>query len=532
MKESLKGNLSSDNLFFFAAVSFAVGLSTSKVILSLSSALLLLAVLLNGDLRGFVNKIRHSTLLTPLLIYLGLHVIALLWTSDFGYAFNDLKTKLTLLIVPITFTLHPPDKKTIRLIINFFIASVAVTSVLNVLTWHQFFGAKQYTDIRELSLFGSHIRYGILVALSASFCVIYQAKEGGVLRLVYIVLFCWFGYYTYFSQIISGLLALTTALLSLIFWMAYQKSRVIGYSLLLLTITCIISLTYYLINLNRDDYHLLLKNLPKETVNGRLYTHNLEPGAFIDGKPVLAYLCEEELRNSWNKVSHLSYDGTDKKGQPLRFTLMRFMTDLGARKDSLGFINLRSSDISMIEQGIASREEGRGGFWARWNGVRFQLQNSMDPNGHSLLQRLEYWKTAWHIISANWLIGVGTGDVQSAFDRQYKRDKSELLPQYRLRAHNTYLTSWVSFGISGILVVIWMVISFLRHGLRKADPLAFIFMMVAVSTFFLEDTMETQVGASFFAFFFGLLSSEKGIAENDESSFSTIPQDKRQIKNQ
>jgi O-antigen ligase len=158
----------------------------------------------------------------------------------------------------------------------------------------------------------------------------------------------------------------------------------------------------------------------------------------------------------------------------------------------------------LIEKGIASREEGEGGLWARWNGVRFQLQNHLDPNGHSLLQRIEYWKTAWKIILNHWLIGVGTGDVQQAFEQQYERDNSQLLPEYRLRAHNTYLTSWVSFGLLGLLLLVWMIFSFLKTSLKRSFALGFVFMMVAATTFLLEDTLETQMGASFFAFFFGI----------------------------
>jgi O-antigen ligase len=184
---------------------------------------------------------------------------------------------------------------------------------------------------------------------------------------------------------------------------------------------------------------------------------------------------------------------------------MRFLTDLGARKDSLGFLKLSSSDISLIERGTASREEGKGGFLARWEGIRFQLQNHTNPNGHSLLQRIEYWKTAWHIIHSNWLIGVGTGDVEKAFNEQYRAEKSPLLTEYRLRAHNTYLTSCVTFGIFGLMTLLWMILTLLITGLKDQSPLTFVFMMVACSTFLLEDTLETQMGAAFFAFFYGIV---------------------------
>lgn len=509
MIDLLKGKPISYNLFVFASIGFAVGLSTSKVVLSLSTMLLVLALLLSGEYPLFRERISSAKVLRPLLVYLSLHVIALLWTSDFTYATNDLKTKLTLLIIPVVFVLHPLEKRLIRSILFFFLTGVTVTSIVNMLSWHHIIGNKPYSDIRELSLFGSHIRYGILVAMAAGICLISMSRANRLARIAYIILFIWFSYYTYFSQIVSGVLALITVVLALIFWLIYQKSKGLAFGFLALPLAFFAIALLSLLRTKQTGDPSKFKTLPVATVNGHPYTHNMEPGTFIDGKPVLAFLCEEELRNSWNRSSVLSYDSLDEKGQPVRFTLMRFLTDLNVRKDSTGFLKLLPADIALIEQGIASREEGEGGLWARWNGVRFQLQNNIDPNGHSLLQRLEYWKTAWEIIQKTMLTGVGTGDVQSAFEQQYEIDKSRLLPEYRLRAHNTYLTSWVSFGILGLLTVCWMIGTFIRSSLKHSSPLAFVFILVAASTFLLEDTLETQMGASFFAFFYALYSGEK-----------------------
>jgi O-antigen ligase len=85
---------------------------------------------------------------------------------------------------------------------------------------------------------------------------------------------------------------------------------------------------------------------------------------------------------------------------------------------------------------------------------------------------------------------------------------------YRLRAHNTYLTSWLSFGVFGLITILWIILNFIRYGLHQTHPLAFVFILVAASTFFLEDTLETQMGASFFAFFFGLVCSDRPTAAN------------------
>ena len=180
------------------------------------------------------------------------------------------------------------------------------------------------------------------------------------------------------------------------------------------------------------------------------------------------------------------------------------MASLNLRKDSVDFQKLSAKDIHNIEHGIATIKETKSGLFARIDGIKFQLYHSGNPNGHSLLQRLEYWKTGIKIIQQNWFIGVGTGDVQLAFNAQYAKDKTKLNLDNRLRAHNSYLTSWISFGILGIVCFIWMILNFLKYHWKKCNFLPLMFILVAASTFMLEDTLETQTGVTFFAFFYSL----------------------------
>ena len=117
------------------------------------------------------------------------------------------------------------------------------------------------------------------------------------------------------------------------------------------------------------------------------------------------------------------------------------------------------------------------------------------------MQRLEFWKTAIRIIQQNILFGVGTGDVQHAFDDQYKKDNSKLQMENRLRAHNSFLTAWVTHGILGLLLFCTLIWVYFYTNMKQQRFLAVAFIFVATLTFLLEDTLETQMGVSFFAFF-------------------------------
>jgi len=496
-----------DYFHLFGICALAIGLPSSKVILSIASMLLLLNVLLEANFKTYWQNIKSNKLFLVLLCFWSLHIIGLLWTSDFNYAINDIRIKITLLLIPLILTIKPVrSEKSIQLILSFFVATLIVTSLFNIASFLNWVGNKSYTDIRELSQFGSHIRYGILIAIGAGITLYYLWRLENRRKWLLLPVFIWFCYYTYYSQIISGLIALVVIIFTFILFLTFKKSKVFGMLTGSIAVILLIIPLYFLFSKEKNETKLDYKTIEDYTPYGNLYSHYLDESTFENGKPVFAYVCEEELKEGWQKVSKMNYDSLDRKGQPLRFTLMRYMTSKNLRKDGKDFLKLTPEDIRHVENGIAMVEETNPGLMARLNGIKFQIHHSVDPNGHSLLQRIEYWKTGWQIIRSNWLLGVGTGDVQNAFNLQYQKMKSPLFEKNRLRAHNSYLTSWITFGIFGFIIFIFLNFSFLFVQIKRKNFIGIMFIAVAMCTFLIEDTLETQMGVTFFAFFYGLFS--------------------------
>lgn len=494
-----------NTVHLFGISVLAVGLPTSKVILSLGTMLILLNVILEGSYKSYWQRIKSNHLFILVALFWILHIVALLWTEDFQYASNDIRIKLTLIVIPLVLTIKPlKDSTQLLLVLGLFISTLTLTSLINIASYEHWIGTKEYTDIRELSLFGSHIRYGILIAFGAGVSLFYLYTLRSVSKWIFLPLLIWFSYYTYYSQIISGLVALIVVYLVFLVFIAYQRSKVLGLVSVLISIGIIVLPLLLLFTDKKDNTVYEPDKMDKYTASGNPYVHDLNERSFIDGKPVFIYVSEVELQKEWTKKSIIPYDSLDKKQQELRYTLIRYMNSKGLRKDSVDFQKLSNQDIHNIENGMANFEETKIGLIARIEGIKLQLYHSGNPNGHSLLQRLEFWKTGIHIIQKNWLIGVGTGDVQKAFDEQYILDSSKLLPENRLRAHNSYLTSWISFGVTGFLLFIWILISFVGYHWKNQSLLPLMFIFIAISTFFIEDTLETQMGVSFFAFFYGL----------------------------
>jgi O-antigen ligase len=118
-------------------------------------------------------------------------------------------------------------------------------------------------------------------------------------------------------------------------------------------------------------------------------------------------------------------------------------------------------------------------------------------NNHSLTMRLLFMQTGLRIWKNNFWLGVGTGDVQDAFNWQYEFDQVELDQENRLRAHNQFLTFGITFGFIGFLIVLWMLMCLYKN----ANRFMFVTLSLLLASFLNEDTLETQIGLTMFVGF-------------------------------
>jgi hypothetical protein len=220
------------------------------------------------------------------------------------------------------------------------------------------------------------------------------------------------------------------------------------------------------------------------------------------------------LEQSWNKRSAIAYDSLDLRKQNLSQTLERYLISKNLPVSGDGVDNLTPIDIDFIEKGFADVRETKSGLIARLFGIRYQLHNASNPNGHSILERIEYWKNAGEIIKTNWIFGVGTGDVNDAMQQMYTKRNSSLTEDRRLRAHNSYLTFWMTFGVFGLFYFVFFQAKFFLDQWKKKQVLGVFFIVIAFVTFLFEDTLETQMGITFFTLFYALFSLNTS-AHND-----------------
>jgi O-antigen ligase len=132
-------------------------------------------------------------------------------------------------------------------------------------------------------------------------------------------------------------------------------------------------------------------------------------------------------------------------------------------------------------------------------------KHGANPSGKTMLMRFEFWKAAIYIIKRNVWFGVGTGDAQAAFHKAYYRTGTKLSHEWRLRSHNQFLAITVSFGMFGLALFIFSLVYPAFVVRNKLSGLYFIFLFIVVISFMTEDTLESQSGVSFFAYFNNLV---------------------------
>jgi hypothetical protein len=252
-----------------------------------------------------------------------------------------------------------------------------------------------------------------------------------------------------------------------------------------------------------------LSRLDELSAGGERYYHDRAQPLRENGHYVWINVADGELQRAWAGRSDRPYLHVDAKGQPLRHTLIRYMASMGLRKDSIGALSLTDEDVRRIESGVPSIVVGRRDpVRARIDQVLYEWDHYRakgDASGHSVAMRYEFLRTGWSIAKANMLVGIGTGDTRPAFAAEYDRQHSTLGGIWRRRAHNEYLTLWISFGIIGLL---WSLFSWIWPAWRMGAfqrPLFVCWAIIFGVSCLSEDTIETQMGATFFAFYYTLL---------------------------
>jgi len=437
-------------------------------------------------------------------------IISLPFSKDIAESLKYVKLVLPILVLPLFIgTSEKLPKEKFALLMYFYIFSTVVSSIFNLI----YFSVNYSTiaDIRLISFFMSHIRYSLFIniAIFACFYFLFIVK----IRHRYLTPFLgisllWLIIFIFILQSVTGVVILFT-LAFIITCIKIFRSKLLHIRIAL--VACLLfvlsSITWDLLHIIHEFTHVRkidITTLDKVTPYGNPYTYNDGLKIIENGNYVFYYICEPELRETWNSISKKQYDGLDNKKEALSQTLIRYLTSKNLRKDKNGILALSKNDITNIENGIPNYKlENKFSINTRLYQIAWEIDTYMqgfNPSGQSISQRFEFWRCAVELISDNFFFGIGTGNVKQTLNEYYKKVDTRLSPDKWYFPHNQYLTIMVRFGFVGLLIFLVSIFAVVLYEKKQRDFFVFIFLAIIFMSMINEDTLETQYGVILFAF--------------------------------
>ncbi|MCK5822387.1 MAG: O-antigen ligase family protein [Bacteroidales bacterium] len=513
-KENVLRIFGSFNLYYFGLILLVASLPLSPYLTSVAQFILAGNWILENKFKSrFKHILQNKSILIFLLIFF-VHIIGLIYTSDFKYAFHDIKIKLPLLLLPIIIgTSQKLNYKQLKILLLFFVAATTVSTLISTSVLLGLINYK-VTDIREISIFISHIRFSLLINI-AVFSLVYYfffSKTNKKEKVIYLILIIWLALFLFILQSITGIIVFFivgfVVAIGIFIKLKNKKIKKVLITLLIITPILLLALfTKFVIDFYDVD-KVNPDTIDQYTKLGNKYKHDFNNKIIENGHYVYLYVSEKEMRPEWNKISKINYDSLDNKNQKIRNTITRYLTSKEYRKDAEGVKELTKKDIKHIEDGYANYiYKNKISLSSRIYKIIWQIDVQFkkgNPSGHSVTQRFEYLKASFGIIKDNFLVGIGTGDLKTAFAEQYNKMNSPLSQRWRLRAHNQFVTFFVTFGLIGFLIIIFAMIYPIFHEKKFKNYFFMIFLIIVLLSMLNEDTLETQAGVTFFTYFYSL----------------------------
>ncbi len=518
------------NLYLLGLLMILSGLSWSNLLMSLGGFFIFFNHLLDLNFSHKLKAIRNSPIVLLSVGFFSLHLLGALYSSNQADAWKDIINKVPLILIPLVVgSTESLSKKEWKSLLTLFLISTFIISLVSLGKSLGIIG-DPIIDKRELSVGVSHIRYGLVLAFACvlilNFLQVFKSWQKVILLLLIVWLFICLFWFELSTGLVLGILALSIWLVSWFWKSKFTSVKLIPIPLIL---GSFVLLFYYFQPIYSAYYTEIETGYDQEILNqktksGEQYWHNADSRIKENGVYIWRFIAWKEANKTWKSKSELDLDGKDKKGNKLFNTLFRYLSSKGQKKDKEAINKLSIKEIRAIENGIANQ------FYLYHNPIQNRIYQSIyeldhyfklgEVNGYSLSMRLEYWMTACRIIKSNFILGVGTGDINDSMKAQYSKDKSKLAEKYQRRPHQQFLSIWMAFGIIGLIYFFIYLVYPLIHLEKDKKLLYLLFLSIAGLSFLSEDTLETQAGVSFFSVFYSLIclgipSRQKEPSNND-----------------
>ncbi len=517
LTDKLKSNFS---WFFASLLLFVAVIPFSQALVSITSGILLFSSFLDEPIKNKIDRIKENKLLFLVASVFIIYLFSYLILKKPESSAYDLQKSLFFLIIPLAFIIGKPlTIVQIRILLTVFVIAVFGATIVAWFNWFFNRGTADFA-VHKITLI-SHIRFSFQLIL-VFWILVFSLKCNfyNLLlhqKLAIILSGCYFLSFLFFQQSLTGMIAFGSSALFFIVYFLQLSNRKFRLILTSIIILLILLPVVYLGTIIVRFYQIEKvdqKKIEWTTHSGNTYTHDFNNPTVENGKFVYLYICDDELRSEWNKISNTHYDSIISTGYPLYASLVRYMTSKGLRKDAEGIKSLSEQDIQNIEKGLTNIifEKNKYSPYPRiyqtiWE--YYMYSKTGDPSYQSFSQRLEFAKAAITIIKENPWFGVGAGNWKAEFRKTFEKNNSKLDKQLYASSHNQYLNYMVKFGILGFFIIMFLLIFPVVRTKSYTDPLFLTFLVFMFVANFADSNFETHMGSSFFLVFYCLFLTNK-----------------------
>ena len=118
--------------------------------------------------------------------------------------------------------------------------------------------------------------------------------------------------------------------------------------------------------------------------------------------------------------------------------------------------------------------------------------------------RIKCMESAFELISENWLIGTGQGDVYAEMEKKMKQRMGENYAG-TCSPHNQFLRTFASFGILGIASLLLLFFAMFRTAIKSRNGTMVWWCIITLCFFCIEDMLSIINGVIFFCLFTGIM---------------------------
>lgn len=488
-------------IYVLLATALCVAIPLSDLVMSMMLIFLAANWLIEWDFKNKWQRLKEHKSALLAFFFLFVMLLGFVRADNYMLALDYWISKLPLYLAPlIVATSKPLSRKELTFILACFVASVLFATIYSSI----FYATHEIVDIREISVFISHIRFSLCIDVAIVLLLYYAFREKNspkILRTIAGSVSLWFLIYLFIAQTLTGIVLLFVVALAYLVYLlahhwkkaAYRWTSVVLLGLLTVFLVWVSTVSWQYFHVDKAQY----ASVDSVTLNGHPYENN--PNSIVEnGSYIGMYVCEEELEKAWNMRSEHSLEDP-----MLKESLIRYLNSRHLRKDSVGVMALSDEDVQNVEMHIANEAyTSHFGIKRALYPMFFSIELyrcSGDIQNSSLLQRVEYWRAAWRVVQHHWLWGVGLGNHKVVVGEQLARDGSRLVGKEKVGCHNQWLTLWLMGGIVVLLYFILMLIYPFYEQKKKISFVYIAFFIILVGSMFTEDTLETEAGLTLFA---------------------------------